>query len=100
MNMEPLNEPIAAVIVGLLLSLSAGVRTMLPLLAVNLLAFYQVIVLPKDLDWLGSEPTLILLVAAPSPRQSFITFPPPVLSSRPLPRPSLSSRERCYGGSG
>jgi hypothetical protein len=59
-----MNEPIAAVIVGLLLSLSAGVRVTLPLLAVNLLAWYQVIALPKDMDWLGTEPTLILLVAA------------------------------------
>ena len=59
-----MNEPIAAVIVGLLLSLSAGVRVTLPLLAVNLLAWYQVISLPKDMDWLGSEPTLILLIAA------------------------------------
>jgi len=59
-----MNEPIAAVIVGLLLSLSAGVRITLPLLAVNLLAFYQVIALPKDMDWLGSEPTLIILIAA------------------------------------
>jgi len=63
-DLPPLNEPIAAVIVGLLLSLSAGVRTMLPLLAVNLLAFYHVIALPKDMDWLGSEPTLIILIAA------------------------------------
>jgi len=58
------NEPIAAVIVGLLLSLSAGVRVTLPLLAVNLLAFEQVVTLPKDFDWLGSEPTLIILIAA------------------------------------
>jgi len=59
-----MNEPIAAVIVGLLLSLSAGVRVTLPLLAVNLLAFNQVITLPKEMDWLGSEPTLIILIAA------------------------------------
>ena len=59
-----MNEPIAAVIVGLLLSLSAGVRVTLPLLAVNLLAFEQVVTLPKDFDWLGSEPTLIILIAA------------------------------------
>ena len=59
-----MNEPIAAVIVGLLLSLSAGVRVTLPLLAVNLFAWYQVIALPRDMDWLGTEPTLILLVAA------------------------------------
>ncbi len=59
-----MNESIAAVIVGLLLSLSAGVRVTLPLLAVNLLAFYQVVTLPRDMDWLGSGPTLIILVAA------------------------------------
>jgi len=60
----PLNEPIAAVIVGLLLSVSAGVRIMLPLLAVNLLAFYHIIVLPENFAWLGSQPTLIVLAVA------------------------------------
>lgn len=59
-----MNEPIAAVIIGLLLSLSAGVRMMLPLLAVNLLAFYHVITLPENMAWLGSEPTLIVLAVA------------------------------------
>jgi hypothetical protein len=55
------NEPIAAVIVGLLLSVSAGFRIMLPLLAVNLLACNHEITLPPDLAWLGTEPTLIIL---------------------------------------
>jgi hypothetical protein len=59
-----MNEPIAAVIVGLLLSVAAGVRLMLPLLAVNLLAFYHVILLPDNMAWLGSEPTLIVLSVA------------------------------------
>jgi len=59
-----MNEPIAAVIVGLLLSLSAGVRMTLPLLAVNLLAFRHVITLPENMAWLGSEPTLIILAVA------------------------------------
>ncbi|HEV3272875.1 MAG TPA: DUF4126 domain-containing protein [Candidatus Methylacidiphilales bacterium] len=59
-----MNEPIAAVIVGLLLSLSAGVRVTLPLLAVNLLAFYHEITLPENMAWLGTEPTLIILSAA------------------------------------
>jgi hypothetical protein len=59
-----MNEPIAAVIVGLLLSFSAGVRITLPLLAVNLLAFYHVIMLPENLAWLGSQPTLIVLAVA------------------------------------
>ena len=59
-----MNEPIAAVIVGLLLSLSAGVRVTLPLLAVNLLAFYHVIALPENVAWLGTEPTLIILAVA------------------------------------
>ncbi len=59
-----MNEPIAAVIIGLLFSLSAGVRMTLPLLAVNLLASYHVITLPQDMDWLGSQPTLILLCVA------------------------------------
>jgi hypothetical protein len=58
------NEPIAAVIVGLLLSLSAGVRITLPLLAVNLLAFNHEITLPDNVAWLGSEPTLIILCVA------------------------------------
>jgi hypothetical protein len=58
------NEPIAAVIVGLLLSLSAGVRMTLPLLAVNLLAFYHVITLPENMAWLGTQPTLIILSVA------------------------------------
>ena len=59
-----MNEPIAAVIVGLLLSLSAGVRTTLPLLAVNLLAFYHEITLPENMAWLGTQPTLIILSVA------------------------------------
>ncbi len=59
-----MNEPIAAVIVGLLLSLSAGFRITLPLLAVNLLAFYHEITLPDNMAWLGTQPTLILLSVA------------------------------------
>ncbi len=59
-----MNEPIAAVIVGLLLSLSAGVRMTLPLLGVNLLAFYHEITLPDNMAWLGTEPTLIVLSVA------------------------------------
>ncbi len=59
-----MNEPIAAVIVGLLLSLSAGVRVTLPLLAVNLLAYLHEITLPDNMAWLGSEPTLIILGVA------------------------------------
>jgi hypothetical protein len=58
------NEPIAAVIVGLLLSLSAGVRVTLPLLAVSLLAFYHEITLPDNMAWLGTQPTLIILSVA------------------------------------
>ena len=58
------NETIVAVLVGLLLSLSAGVRITIPLLAVNLLAFEHIIALPHDLAWLGTEPTLILLCVA------------------------------------
>jgi hypothetical protein len=58
------NELLAALIVGLLLSLSAGVRITVPLLAVNLLAFRHIIALPKDLAWLGDEPTLIILSVA------------------------------------
>ena len=59
-----MNEPLVAVIVGLLLSLSAGVRMTLPLLAVNLLAFNQVITLPGNMAWLGTEPTVVILSVA------------------------------------
>ena len=62
--MNTVNEPIAAVIIGLLLSVSAGFRIMLPLLGVNLLAFYHEITLPENMAWLGSEPTLIILSVA------------------------------------
>jgi hypothetical protein len=55
------NETIAMVLVGLLFSLSAGVRITLPLLALNLLAANHVIALPANLAWMGSTPTLILL---------------------------------------
>jgi hypothetical protein len=50
--------------VGLLLALSAGVRVTLPLLAVNLLAYNREIMLPDNLTWLGTQPTLILLSVA------------------------------------
>ena len=59
-----MNEPIAAVIIGLLLSTSAGFRITLPLLAVNLLAYYHEITLPGNMEWLGTEPTLIVLSVA------------------------------------
>ena len=59
-----MNEPIAAVIVGLLLCMSAGFRIMLPLLGVNLLAFYHKITLPDNMAWLGTQPTLIILSVA------------------------------------
>ncbi len=52
------------VLVGLLFSLSAGVRITLPLLALNLLAAHGVIALPTNLAWLGTTPTLILLSVA------------------------------------
>jgi hypothetical protein len=58
------NEPLVAVMVGMLLSVSAGFRITLPLLAVNLLAFEHVIALPENVAWLGTEPTLILLTVA------------------------------------
>jgi hypothetical protein len=58
------NETIAMVLVGLLFSLSAGVRITLPLLALNELAAHQVIALPANLAWLGSTPTFILLGVA------------------------------------
>ena len=59
-----MNEPIAAVIVGLLLSVSAGFRIMLPLLLVNVLAYEHVIALPSNLAWLGSDATLLVLIVA------------------------------------
>jgi hypothetical protein len=59
-----MNELLAALIVGLLLSLSAGVRLTVPLLAVSLLAFRHVISLPADLAWFGAQPTLIILAVA------------------------------------
>ncbi len=59
-----MNEPIAAVIVGLLLSLSAGFRITLPLLAVNVLAQYHEITLPSNLTWMGSDATTIILCVA------------------------------------
>ena len=59
-----MNEPIVEVIAGVLLSLSAGVRMTLPLLVVNLLAFGGEIVLPHDMAWLGSGPTLVVLGVA------------------------------------
>jgi hypothetical protein len=58
------NELIAAILAGLLLSLSAGVRITVPLLAVNILAFRHVITLPKDLAWRGAEPARNLLSVA------------------------------------
>jgi Domain of unknown function (DUF4126) len=58
------NELLAAILVGILLSISAGVRITVPLLALNLLAFEHVIRLPDNLAWLGTQTTLILLGAA------------------------------------
>jgi hypothetical protein len=59
-----MNEPIVAVIVGLLLALSAGVRVTLPLLAVSLLAHEHEVTLPQNLAWLGSDSSLTLLCIA------------------------------------
>jgi Domain of unknown function (DUF4126) len=73
--MSVYNEPIVAVIVGLLLSVSAGFRIMLPLLAVNLLAYYHEITLPQDVAWLGSGPTLVVL-AVGTLVETFVHFIP------------------------
>jgi hypothetical protein len=62
--MQTYNEPIVAVIVGVLLALSAGVRVTLPLLAVSLLAHGHEITLPQNLAWLGSDSSLTLLCVA------------------------------------
>jgi Domain of unknown function (DUF4126) len=56
-----MNEPIVAVLVGILLALSAGVRVTLPLLAVSLLAHEHEVTLPQNLAWLGSDSSLTLL---------------------------------------
>jgi hypothetical protein len=58
------NETIALVLVGLLFSLSAGVRITLPLSALNQLAEHHVIALPPNLSWMGDPGTLILLGVA------------------------------------
>jgi hypothetical protein len=58
------NELIAAILIGFLLSLSAGVRITLPLLAVALLAHEHIVKLPPNLAWLDAVPTLILLGVA------------------------------------
>ncbi len=52
------------VLVGILFSLSAGVRITLPLLALNLLAYHHVVTLPPNLAWMGTEQTLLLLGVA------------------------------------
>jgi len=54
----------ADVMVGLLLSLSAGVRMTLPLLAVCLLAQMHIVHLPENMDWLGTDTSLIILLVA------------------------------------
>ena len=59
-----MNELIVAVLVGFLLSLSAGVRITIPLLVVAVLAFQHVVRLPQNLAWLGTQSSLILLSAA------------------------------------
>ena len=59
-----MNELIVAVLIGFLLSLSAGVRITIPLLVVNLLAFEHVVHLPHNLAWMGMQSTLILLSVA------------------------------------
>jgi hypothetical protein len=58
------NETIALVLVGLLFSLSAGVRMTLPLIALNQFAEHHVIALPPNLSWMGDPGTLILLGVA------------------------------------
>ncbi len=59
-----MNETVAAVLAGILLSLSAGVRVTVPLLALSLLAWKQVVTLPHDLAWLGAPVSVILLAVA------------------------------------
>ncbi len=59
-----MNQTLALIMVGILFSMSAGVRVTLPLLALNLLAYHHVVTLPVDMKWLGTEQTLILLGVA------------------------------------
>jgi hypothetical protein len=58
------NESIAAVLVGVLLSLSGGVRITVPLLAVSLLAAHHAVTLPSNLAWMSTETTVIILSVA------------------------------------
>jgi hypothetical protein len=58
------NELLAAILVGILLSISAGVRITIPLLALNILSHEHAIQLPANMAWMGTQTTLILLSAA------------------------------------
>jgi len=60
----PMNELLVALLVGVLLSISAGVRMTIPLLVVSALAYEHVVTLPSNLAWMGGEFTMILLAAA------------------------------------
>jgi hypothetical protein len=58
------NELLAAILVGILLSISAGVRITIPLLALNILSHEHASQLPANMAWMGTQTTLILLSAA------------------------------------
>ena len=60
----PMNELLVALLVGVLLSISAGVRMTIPLLVVSALAYEHVVTLPSNLAWMGGQTTVILLSAA------------------------------------
>ncbi len=59
-----MNDLIVAILVGLLLSLSAGVRLTIPLLVVAVLAYEHLVKLPQNLAWIGTQSSLILLSVA------------------------------------
>ena len=58
------NEPIAFILVGLILSVSAGVRATAPLLALSIVGALKLVTLPEDMQWLDSDVSLIALTAA------------------------------------
>jgi hypothetical protein len=53
-----------AIMVGLLLSISAGIRSTVPLLAISVLAYRGALPVPARLDWLSSETSVIILSVA------------------------------------
>lgn len=59
-----MQEIILSICLGIGLAASAGFRVFLPLLAVSLAGYYEVILLHSDWQWVGSTITLIVLSIA------------------------------------